>query len=418
MKKIIFITVVAALFSITALAHERNNEPFLTQKFAISSISKIDVATSVGRIEVNGDATNEAEVKVFIRAINSKKKKNISKEEIEELLNENYSLEIKVENGTLYAIAKETKSNNKKGLSISFEISVASKVDGQVKTGVGSIQVQNIQGKIKGNSGTGSVKVEKCDGDINLKTGVGSISLNDLKGTAEISSGSGSIKAEDISANLTVKTSVGSMQFKNISGSLKANSGTGSIKLYNVQSGADIRTGTGGITVEKCQGNFDLKTSSGGVKLENITGNIVASTNIGSLKMENLIGEIKATTGSGSVTADNITGSLITKTSVGSLTVKNFSGNLDAQTGTGNSTIAMTNISEYFRLTSTSVGNIKVVLPKDKGYDLNVKGGKIRSLQNFKGDYETGNVKGQISGGGAEVTINAPSNQNVQLSFE
>jgi len=416
MKKIIFITIVAALFSITALAHERNDEPFLTQKFSISAISKIDIATSVGRIEVNGDATNEAEVKVFIRANNSEKE--LSKEKIEELLNENYSLEIKVENGTLYAIAKETKSNNKKGLSISFEISVASKVDGQIKTDVGSIQVQNIQGKIKGNSGTGSVKVEKCDGDINLKTGVGSISLNDLKGTAEISSGSGSIKAEDIAANLTVKTSVGSMQFNNISGLLKANSGTGSVKLYNVQSGADIHTGIGSITIEECQGNFDLKTSSGGVILENITGKIIASTNVGSLKMENLTGDISATTGSGSVTADNITGSLITKTSVGSLTIKNFSGNLDAQTGTGNSTIAMTNISQYLRLTSTSMGSIKVTLPKDKGYDLNVKGGKIRSLQNFKGDYETGNVKGQISGGGAEVTINAPSNQNVQLSFE
>jgi len=418
MKKIIFITIFSALLSINSLAHERNNEPFLIQKFPAESITNIDVKTSVGRIEVNGNATNEAEVKVFIRATNSKKKKNISKEEIEEMLNEKYSLEIKVENGTLYAIAKETKSHIKKGLSFSFEISVASKVDGQVKTGVGSIQVQNIQGKIKGNSGTGSVKIEKCDGDINLKTGVGSISLNDLKGIVEVSSSSGSIKAEDIAANLTVKTSVGSMQFKNISGSLKANTGSGSVKLHNVQNGAEIQTGVGSITIEKCQGNFDLKTSSGGVKLENITGNIVASTNVGSLKMENLIGDISATTGSGSVTADNITGSLITKTSVGSLTIKNFSGNLDAQTGTGNSTITMTNINEYLRLKSTSVGNIKVTLPKDKGYDLKVKGGKIRSLQNFKGNYETGNVDGKIGGGGTEVSISTSPNQNVQLSFE
>ena len=417
MKKIVFITIALSLFFIHAFAGKHNNEePFLIQKFPTSSITNVDVKTDIGNVKIDGDATNEAEVKVFIRRCNSDDQ--VAKEEIEELLNDNYEIEIKVEKGTLFAYAKKKKSNIKKELSIGFEISVGSKVDGQVKTSVGSINVQNIQGKIKGNSGTGSVKIEKCNGDINLKTGVGSISLSELKGTVEISSGSGSIKAEDIAANLTVKTSIGSMQFKNISGSLNGSTGNGSVHLENIQNDAELATNIGSISAKKCSGKLKLNSNSGSIKLKEIDGNINVATSIGSLTLTDLTGDINVQTNSGSIQANNLKGEIILGTSIGSFTAKNISGNLDAKTGTGSVSIEMTNIEKHLRLNTSSMGNIKVVLPKDKGYDLKVKGGKIKSLKNFKGIFETGNIDGEIGNGGAEVSITANGNNNIEFSLK
>ena len=417
MKKIVFITFALSLFFIHAFAGKHNNdEPFLIQKFPISSITNVDVKTDIGNVKIDGDATNEAEVKVFIRRCNSDDQ--VAKEEIEELLNDNYEIEIKVEKGTLFAYAKKKKSNIKKELSIGFEISVGSKVDGQVKTDVGSISVNNIQGKVKGNTGVGSVRINKCDGDINLNTGVGSVHVSELKGAADVSTGSGSIKAENISAKLTAKTNVGSLRFGNITGSLNGSTGSGSIHLENIQNDAELATNIGSISAKKCSGKLKLNSNSGSIKLKEIDGNINAATSVGSLTLADLTGDINVQTNSGSVQANNLKGEIVLGTSVGSFTAKNISGNLDAKTGTGSVSIEMTNVEKHLRLNTSSVGSIKVVLPKEKGYDLKVKGGKIKSLKNFKGIFETGNIDGEIGNGGAQVSITANGNNNIEFSLK
>jgi hypothetical protein len=275
-----------------------NKTPFLTKSLSASAVKDVFVRTSGGSITVSGATGQEPRIEVYINGNNGNN--DLSKDEIQKRLEENYTLDIDVHDGELHATARNKRNNIdwRKSLSIGFRIYVNRQSATNLTTSGGSIHldnlsgsqnfttsggslhVDNVVGAIKGTTSGGSIHVSNskqdielvtsggsisasnCDGRIRLVTSGGSLKLNDLKGTINASTSGGSISASDIDGELVTGTSGGSVNINNMSGSLDASTSAGSIHASMVKVGKYVK-------IDASSGHVDLRIpSSQGVDLD------------------------------------------------------------------------------------------------------------------------------------------------------
>lgn len=292
MKKVLLL-LISASFSVAIHAQNKNEqEPYTTKTFN-ESVKNVEVKTSGGSISVSGADGGGARVEIFIRASNGKDVL-LSKDEIQQRLTEDYELNVSVNGNKLIAIAKpkERDIDWKKGLSISFKITVPKNVT------------------------------------TNLATSGGSISLKDLTGTNEFA------------------TSGGSLNVNTLSGKTKGRTSGGSINVVNSKDDIDLATSGGSINADKCTGNVRLATSGGSLNLSSLSGSIKALTSGGSIRGENINGELVTHTSGGSIDLKDLTCSIEASTSGGHVEVSiktlgkyvklnNSGGNIDLQVPKG-----------------------------------------------------------------------------------
>lgn len=288
MKKI-FSSIVCILLSISIFANksEEQKDPFQTLKFQASSVKDILCETSGGNISVNGNATSEAVVDVFVT------RDNWSDAKIRQTLQENYDLKVNIENGKLIATAKPKKSNFKwsdSGLSISFKISVPGKVNSQLRTSGGSIRIsnlsttqdiatsggslsiENITGKVIGRTSGGSINVVGSKSEIDVATSGGSISASKCSGAMKMETSGGSINMSELDGKVAVATSGGSINAENVNGSLNAATSGGSINMSEISGNLDAATSGGNINVSmKSVNEFVRLSNSGNIRI-NVPG--------------------------------------------------------------------------------------------------------------------------------------------------
>jgi hypothetical protein len=344
-----------------------SKEPFAVYKFPAKTIEKVTVQTAGGSIRVTGDATGaieEATVEVWISPNGSNKE--LSKEEIQKILDEYYTLEIAAEHGELRAKAERNVKlktwTDKNSVGISFHLTVPQKVASQLSTSGGSIHLRNLSGEEVLSTAGGSLHLEEVSGTVTGRTSGGSIHLSESKGEITLSTAGGSIHAKNN------------------------------------------------------QGNIQLKTSGGSLHIDNVSGTVTAATSGGSIRLSDLTGTIQAKTSGGSVQAKYVNGTLSTSTSGGSMRLSDISGNLEARTTGGSMSVQMRSVARYVRLSNS--GNISLTLPDGKGYNLQLRSNKIETaaIKNFQGVFESRNINGTLNGGGAEIDVK--SSQRVTLTFE
>ncbi len=102
--------------------------------------------------------------------------------------------------------------------------------------------------------------------NLDLKTGGGSIKVNDLQGTVQ------------------ARTSGGSLHFGHISGSINGHTSGGSINLVGGSGPVEVETSGGSIRLGKVEGPVEAHTSGGGITVEEVRGRIRASTSGGSIE--------------------------------------------------------------------------------------------------------------------------------------
>ncbi|MEX2456475.1 MAG: DUF4097 family beta strand repeat-containing protein [Balneolaceae bacterium] len=65
----------------------------------------------------------------------------------------------------------------------------------------------------------------------------------------------------------------------------------------------------------------------------------------------------------------------------------------------------------------TSSGSIRISVPDEAGYDLNLRGNRVNvKLQNFTGDSERGRILGKMNGGGHSIQART-SGGSVNVDF-
>jgi DUF4097 and DUF4098 domain-containing protein YvlB len=278
-----------ALGSVAAQAQDKwNAEPYLTRSLTKAAIKNVFVTTSGGSISVNGTNAAEARIEVYVRPNNDRG--YISKEELKQRLDENYTLEITDSNNELHAKAKSKQNNMdwRNSVSISFKIYVPKMVatnlttsGGSIKladitgdqnftTSGGSLHVTNLSGKIKGRTSGGSIHVDGSKEDIDLVTSGGSITASSCEGRINLVTSGGSLKLSQLKGNINATTSGGSVNGNNISGELSTSTSGGSISLTQLACSVEGSTSAGSITAQfNALGKYvKLNTSAGSINLK------------------------------------------------------------------------------------------------------------------------------------------------------
>jgi DUF4097 and DUF4098 domain-containing protein YvlB len=213
-----------------------------------------------------------------------------------------------------------------------------------------------------------------------------------------------------------LNTSGGSISISNVSGEQDFKTSGGSLNVANVKGKINGRTSGGSIQVSDSDSEIDLSTSGGSIAAKDCSGNIRLNTSGGSLDFKRLKGNLQAKTSGGSVHGKDIEGDVDAHTSGGNISFDNMSGSLKASTSGGNINVEMTKLDKFLTL-NNSGGNVQLTVPKNQGLDLNLRGNRVKSttFTNFSGSMEDDEVKGQMNGGGAQITVKGSG--NVQLAF-
>lgn len=267
-KTLLFLTYCAVVANV-AFAQSSTEVPYVTKSFTSGSLNALTVETSGGSIGVMGGKNNGFKVEMFVRPNNWNGKSELSKEEIEDRLDD-YDILIGTEGNKVVATAKRKSGiqwNNERGVSISFKISAPRNASTNLKTSGGSISIASLTGEQNFATSGGSLKVTDLEGSINGRTSGGSIDVSNCRKNIDLSTSGGSIKASNLFGIIQLKTSGGSISLDKLDGEIMAHTSGGSVK------GDDIR------------GSIDTGTSGGSVKLANVSGSLKASTSAGSVEV-------------------------------------------------------------------------------------------------------------------------------------
>jgi len=203
-----------------------------------------------------------------------------------------------------------------------------------------------------------------------------------------------------------VKTYGGHIRLQQLSGNHKFDTWGGHLTLRHSQGNYLGKTMGGNVEVAHCQGSIELSTFGGKVTISDNEGAIRADTKGGNIFIVNHKGKVNGSTWGGNIEANTIVGDLECSTSGGNVRLRNLNGNIGASTRGGNISAEVASIHQYSWF-DTSGGNIKVALPLQQGLDLEVVAGRIKypRLQDFKGQSSRSSLRGQLNGGGPNITI-------------
>ena len=196
-----------------------------------------------------------------------------------------------------------TEPKNAGGFNIHFNnyrsakliVSVPRTSDVSARSGDGSIDIEEVTGRLQLRTGDGSIRGRSLAGDVNAHTGDGSIKLNGVNGTLSVDTGDGSIAL------------AGTLM------SVHARSGDGSVTIHAEPGSTpnadwDITTGDGSVTLAVPDGfaaELDAHTGDGGIRMEDITLSNVTGT-IGRNTLRGRLGaggpNVRLRTGDGSIT--------------------------------------------------------------------------------------------------------------------
>jgi len=263
--KTFFTLFIVACTSVAAMAQDYDGKtPYLTKSLANDAINSVVASTSAGGIQVSGESGQAPRIEVYIRGNNDR---DLSKEEIQKRLDEDYDMNISVNGHELTATVKNKHMNVdwRRSISISFKIYVPEHVT------------------------------------TNLKTSGGGISLDNLTG------------------NQTFKTSGGGLEINKVNGVVYGRTSGGGIDVSNSGEDLDLQTSGGGITAKNCNGKIRLITSGGGLELHDLKGTITAHTSGGGIDGGNIEGELITGTSGGGIDLKHMNCSLEASTSGGSL---------------------------------------------------------------------------------------------------
>ena len=219
----------------------------------------------------------------------------------------------------------------------------------------------------------------------------------------------------NVSVDLT--TSGGNVNLTNIKGHLVFTTSGGNLNLEKIGGFVKGTTSGGNINLEDSKDTLDLKTSGGNIYARRSNGSMSLITSGGTLTLSDLNGKIEATTSGGNVNGSDISGDLEAHTSGGNVMLNSLSCNLTTSTSGGNIHVEMKELRQFVKA-NNSGGYIDVIIPANKGADLDLSGDKIKmdETANFKGSIKSDEITGKLSGGGTTIKVDAGGGK-VYLGF-
>jgi hypothetical protein len=218
--------------------------------------------------------------------------------------------------------------------SFSRNLTATGPVELDVRTGAGSIHVQNggagtvaVQGRVRASwvcwSGASSAErvkaiaanppIEQSGNEIRLdawqmaldcvtisfdvtvppdtrvtaRSGSGRQNIAGIKGRVDATTGSGSMRIERVSSDVRAWTGSGRIEVRDAAGSLTARTGSGSIQIDGLDGNLDAHAGSGSVTAERLgRGRADVSTGSGRIWLSGARGALRLQARSGSISVD------------------------------------------------------------------------------------------------------------------------------------
>jgi len=267
--KTLFTLLTVACFGTAALAQDYDNKtPYLTKSLANDAISNVVVSTSAGGIAVSGKSGEAPRIEVYIKGNNNH---DLSKEEIEKRLAEDYDMDISVNGHELSATVK-TKHNDhfdwKRSLSISFKIYVPEEVSTNLRTSGGGIRLDNLKGNEEFATSGGGLQIDKLVGTIHGHTSGGGIEVNNSSDHIDLETSGGGIIAKHCDGEIKLHTSGGGLILEDLKGNINAHTSGGGVEGARIEGELITSTSGGGIELKEMSGSVDAHTSAGGLVAE------------------------------------------------------------------------------------------------------------------------------------------------------
>lgn len=300
-----------------ATAQDRDQPPFLQKSFPRDQVKQLAAETSGGNIVVEGSATGDARVEVYVRSNSGGG--YLSKEEAQQRMNEQIDLTVAVEGGTLKATAKRKvhdEDNWRHGVSVSFRIYVPEAVSSELRTSGGNIDLKDLSGtedfrtsggnmnlehltgKVVGSTSGGNIHISDSKNEIDLHTSGGNMHATRCEGTITMGTSGGNVNLEDVKGTIHATTSGGHIDGEQIDGELQASTSGGNVHLRDVSCSLTASTSGGNIDVDmKTMGKFlDLSNSGGNIAVSLPKGQgmnlSISGDHVSTVKLENFTGDI------------------------------------------------------------------------------------------------------------------------------
>jgi hypothetical protein len=261
MKTYLALLIIACSGTVALAQGNWDKTPYQTKSLANDAIKDVFVKTSGGSISISGGGESPR-IEIYIRGNNGQE---LSKEEIDKRLSDDYELNVSVSNHELHATARrkhEGGFNWKRQLSISFKIFTPKQVATHLNTSGGSIHLDNLVGEQEFSTSGGSLHMDNLTGNIKGETSGGSIDVSDSKDNINLETSGGSIHARNCGGKIRLETSGGSLHLEALNGSITANTSGGSIKANDIK--GELITGTSGGSVNLSAMACSLNASTSG----------------------------------------------------------------------------------------------------------------------------------------------------------
>lgn len=178
----------------------------------------------------------------------------------------------------------------------------------------------------------------------------------------------------------------------------------------------NLSTVDGDLRIKTLKGKQEFKTVDGNIEYIEAIGDVVAKTVDGRIKGYKLKGNQQLKTIDGDIQIEGIIGNVNSKTTDGEITVKLAKGEISATTIDGDVYVAMAAIENAISI-KTVDGDIDLLLPDKKGFNLNMKGEDLNAnFKNFDGNVDDNSIEGKVNGGGELIKITTVDG-DVDLKF-
>ena len=206
------VLVAVAALSFAACEVNLNSEGIVsrdTRQFKVTGVPEIDLETFDGPIEIHSWDRNEVEVEIEKRAME------------QSLVDEMKVTAEQQGNKIVLKVTRPSRSDSQ-GIQIGVNfgptarLRVAMPRQSQVtaKSNDGSINIEDITGRIMLTTGDGSVRAVRLSGDVTIRSGDGAIRMDSVEGKLDFETDDGSISGEAKPTSLRARTGDGSIRIE------------------------------------------------------------------------------------------------------------------------------------------------------------------------------------------------------------
>ena len=199
-------------------------------------------------------------------------------------------------------------SHNFRGrLWVSFEVTVPRRYELDVLTQAGSIEAQDIEGRVVLVTSGGNITAGRVGGPqaagARLETQGGHINVQDVNGELRAITAGGYINAASVRSDAMLRSGGGHIRVGTIQGTAQLETGGGNISVQRAGGSVTATTGGGQIDFGEAAGSIRARTGGGGIRVLRVAGPMQLETGGGSIFLTKVEGAVRASTGAGSITA-------------------------------------------------------------------------------------------------------------------